>query len=241
MRRSRVCDWRKMRCGIISLLQESNTFLPERTTLDEFAADVLARGEAVRDSFAGSNHEIGGFFAGLNDERIEAVPQFAARALPYGMIASEAFDRLITEIVRAIETAGPLDGILVAPHGATVCESALDADGYWLSEVRQRVGPHIPIVGTVDPHANLSSEMVSACDALIAYRTNPHIDQRRGGLEAASLMARVLRGEVRPVMAAAFPPLAISIECQATDETPCREIMEVCDEIRALPGILSAS
>ena len=44
--------------------------------------------------------------------------------------------------------------------------------------------------------------MVEATDALTAYRTNPHLDQRDRGLEAASLMARTLRGEIRPVQAA---------------------------------------
>ena len=215
-----------MRCGVISLLQESNTFLPERTTLAEFSADVFARGDAVRERFEGSNHEIGGFFEGLKQENIDGVGVFAARALPYGIIEREAFERLMEDMRQALDAAGPLDGILVAPHGATVAEGALDADGYWLSEVRRRVGPQLPVIGTIDPHANLSSQMVAACDALIAYRTNPHIDQRQRGLEAASLMAQVLRGEVRATMAAAFPPLAMSIESQATAEAPCHELLQ---------------
>ncbi len=80
-----------MRCGIISLLQESNTFLPNRTTLADFAADVLASGEEIRPLFEGSPHELGGFFEGLSLARVDAVPLFAARALPYGMIEHAAF------------------------------------------------------------------------------------------------------------------------------------------------------
>ena len=45
--------------------------------------------------------------------------------------------------------------------------------------------------------------MVAACDALIAYRTNPHLDQRQRGIDAAKLMARTLRGELRPPLAEA--------------------------------------
>jgi microcystin degradation protein MlrC len=230
-----------MRCGILALLHESNTFVQATTTLADFEADVLVTGEAVRERFNESPHEIGGFFAGLEQERITAVPLMAARALPYGVIETRAFDRLIETMLDELNRAMPLDGILVAPHGATVSENAADADGHWLSIVRQRVGPHVPIIGTLDPHANLSGPMVEACDALIAYRTNPHIDQRERGEEAARLMARTLRGEVHPTMSAAFPPLSIRIDCQATDEPPCREWFCAADRIRQAPGVLSAS
>src|SRR5205807_7312822 len=124
----------------------------------------------------------------------------------------------------AIERAGPIDGLLVAPHGATVAANHADADGHWLSRLRQRFGKRFPIIGTLDLHANVSPQMVAACDALIAYRTNPHLDQRDRGIEAAQLLARTLRGEVRPVMAAEFLPLAINIEPQATAEEPCRTL-----------------
>src|SRR5205807_9050174 len=83
---------------------------------------------------------------------------------------------------------------------------------HWLTRLRHRFGRKFPIIGTLDLHANVSPAMTAACDALIAYRTNPHLDQRQRGIDAARLMARTLRGEVKPTMAAAFPPLAINIE-----------------------------
>jgi len=230
-----------MRVGIIGLLQESNTFLPEKTTWEHFEGDVLARGEQVRHRFAGARHEIGGFFQGLAQQDIEAVPIFAARALPYGVIDQETFARLMAEVGEGLKRAGRLDGLLVAPHGATVSEAQPDADGYWLAQVRKRVGLAVPIIGTIDPHANLSQAMVRACDALIAYRTNPHIDQHERGIEAAELMGLVLRKQVKPTMAAQFPPLAISIECQCTEEPPCRELVDIIDVIRNEADVLSVS
>ncbi|MEX2170932.1 MAG: M81 family metallopeptidase [Pirellulales bacterium] len=230
-----------MRCGILAFLHESNTFVSAKTTWADFASDVLACGEAVRERFTSSPHEIGGFFAGLEQERITAVPVMAARALPNGVIEAGTFERLLGMMIDELERALPLDAVLVAPHGATVSEQALDADGYWLSQIRRRLGPQVPIIGTIDPHANLSQQMVDACDALIAYRTNPHIDQRERGEEAARLLGRTLRGEIRPTMAAAFPPLAIRIDCQATDEPPCRDWFQLAEEIRRAPGVLSAS
>src|SRR5437868_2882212 len=111
-----------MRVGIIAFLQESNTFLSEKTRLEHFQQDVLLTGAAVRERFAGAPHEVGGFFAGLAEAKIEAVPLFAARALPYSTIAADAFDRLMTMMLQELDRALPLDGLLVAPHGATVSE-----------------------------------------------------------------------------------------------------------------------
>jgi microcystin degradation protein MlrC len=230
-----------MRVGIIGLQHESNTFLPTPTTIDNFRQVHLLSGDEVRTAYGSSHHELGGFFAGLAEEQIEAVPIFAAWAMPSGTITSATFDELRSRLWSALDSAGHIDGLLVAAHGAAVCESHRDMDGAWLSELRERVGASLPIIGTLDPHANVSTQMVAAVDALIAYRTNPHLDQRDRGIEAARLMARTLRGEVRPVVSAAFPPVAINIERQLTSASPCRELFAEADRMRTRPGVLSNS
>src|SRR5205085_9537801 len=105
-----------MRVGIIALLQESNTFLAGRTTLAHFEQDLLVEGEAVRARLAEAHHEVGGFFAGLAEAGATAVPLFAARALPFGVVEAAAFHELVRRMHVAIDSAGPLDGLLVAPH-----------------------------------------------------------------------------------------------------------------------------
>lgn len=230
-----------MRVGIIGLLHESNTFISQPTTLEHFHQNLLVAGETIREKFADAPHEIGGFLAGCQEAGLEAVPLVVARAFPYGPITAETFDAVTDLVWRELSAAGPLDGLLVAPHGATVSEKYPDADGYWLTELRRRVGSRMPIVGTLDPHGNLSPEMVAACDALVAYRSNPHLDQRARGLEAARLLARTLRGEIRPTMAASFPPVAINIERQLTSEPHCRALYRAADEQLARPGVLSNS
>lgn len=230
-----------MRVGIIGLLQESNTFVARPTTLADFEHDVLAVADAVRDRFESAHHEIGGFFEGLAHAGVEAVPVFAARALPSGPVTADAFERLLSMMFDALASAGPLDGVLAAPHGATVAEFHPDADGHWLTELRCRVGPRVPVIATLDPHANLSPAMVEATDALLAYRTNPHVDQRQRGVEAVALMARTLRGVVRPTQAAAFPPVAIGINCQSAGEEPCRSLYARAHAMLTRPGVLSNS
>ncbi len=230
-----------MRVGIIALLQESNTFVSKQTRLADFEADVLLTGDAVLDYFRDKEHEVGGFIAGLEAAGIEAVPVIAARALPFGTIQDGTFRELTRRLLEELRKALPLDGLLVAPHGATVAENHPDADGYWLTQARVAVGLDVPIIGTMDPHANLSPAMVAATDALLAYETNPHLDQRARGEAAAKLLARTLRGEVRPRQAAAFPPLAINIQSQNTAAEPLLSLYRKASEVKTRPGVLDAS
>jgi len=229
------------RIGIIGLMHESNTFIAAQTTLVDFENDLLLRGPSVREKMADSLHEVGGFFAGLQMAGMEAVPIFMARALPYGTISAETADILFERLLDAVAEHGPLDGYLVAPHGATVSANHADFDGDWLTLLRERIGRQTPMIATLDLHANMSARMVAAFDAIVGYRTNPHLDQKERGIEAALLIARTVRGEIRPTVAAAFPPLAANIERQASSEPHWRPLQDKQAAQLTLPGVLSNS
>ncbi|MBD3674449.1 MAG: M81 family metallopeptidase [Planctomycetaceae bacterium] len=237
-----------MRIGIIGLLHESNTFLASPTVIDNFKQVTLATGAEIPPLFEESHHEIGGFFVGLKqlsdsiEEPIEIVPIFVGRSLPSGTISSECWQELQRRLFQELEQAGPLDGLLLAPHGATVSEEILDADGNWMQKVRQVVGLDLPLIATCDPHANLSPQMVAACDAILAYRTNPHLDQKQRGMQAAELLVRTIQGEIKPCMEAIFPPMAISIDRQMTEEWPLSELCATANEQQLTePDLLSNS
>jgi microcystin degradation protein MlrC len=225
----------------MALLQESNTFVSQPTFFKHFEEDLLAEGETVRERLASAHHEVGGFFQGLEEEQLEAVPIFAARAVPHGKMTGDTLSALLDRMFDRLDQAGPLQGLLLAAHGATVSSGVADVDGYWLSKIRERVGPDVPLIATLDPHANLSPQMAEATDALIAYQTNPHIDQRQRGLEAAKIMANTVKWNCKPTQAAAFPPLAINIEKQLTEEDPCRGLFQRAKQWAKEPGVLSAS
>jgi microcystin degradation protein MlrC len=234
-----------MHIGIVALLHESNTFASQPTTLERFREDLLIEGESLREALADSHHEVGGFFAGLDEagkaSPVTAVPLFACRATPGGIITADAFATIVGRMLSIVGAAASLDGILVAPHGAAVSDSHRDADGYWLARLRSLVGDSVSIVGTLDAHANLSPQMVESCDALIAYRTNPHLDQRERGQDAARLLVSTIRGEVRPTMAATYPPLAINIERQCTSEPHLRSLYALADQQLRDRAVLSNS
>ncbi len=229
-----------MRVGVLGLIHESNTFFAGKTSYEDFKQHHVLWGDAMRKTYAPAFHEIGGFFAGLEQAGLEPVPIYCATQKPSGTITAAALEKLWQDIETSLDNMGNLEGLLIAAHGAAVCESQPDMDGWWLSKVREKVGG-IPIICTLDLHANVSQKMIEAVDATIAYRTNPHIDQRERGLEAANLLARMLRGEVKPTQALATPPVVINIERQLTNVSPCLELQELADELRTRPDVLSVS
>ena len=230
-----------MKVGIIAIQHESNTFLSQPTELEDFERDVLLTGDAIRMKFAASHHELGGFFQGLSDHNIDAVPLFAARAVPSGRITAATCDDLVSMMLESLHRGGTFDGLLVAPHGAGVSEKHPDFDGYWLTRLREAVGSSLPMVCTLDLHANVSQAMVDACNATIAYRTNPHLDQRECGKLAADLLCAHLRAEVCLTQALVMPRIAINIERQLTSDEPCASLYRLADEQLQQPRILSNS
>jgi microcystin degradation protein MlrC len=232
----------KFRVGVAGFLHESNTFLGVPTGYENFVAASLTRGPDVVARWRGAHHELGGFVDGLlAAEDVELVPLLATFAIPSGTVTAEAFERVVGELVLELRTAMPLDGLLLALHGATVSAAFPDADGEVLKRVREVLGEALPVVTTLDLHANVSQAMVERATATMAYRTNPHLDQRERGLEAADLLLRTLRGEVRPVQHLESPPMLIQISKQHTAGGAARELYELAAEVMDWPGVLSAS
>ncbi len=229
-----------MRVGVVAILHESNTFIQQPTAYAHFLEDLWLEGSDIWHYFWGGHHEVSGFLAGLRKEGIQPVPLFAARAMPYGPIDAQCYRTILDRLVRHIAAADPVDGWLVALHGAAVSQLDWDVDGTILAYLHEAAGSR-PIIATLDAHANLSPKMVVACRALIPYRTNPHLDQYERGFEAARLAAWTLRGKVDPVVAAAFPPMVINIERQGTFESHWAPILEELERQRSEPGILNAS
>ena len=165
----------------------------------------------------------------------------ATFAVPSGALTEDAYERLVAELLDSVRQNLPIDALLVALHGATVSVPYPDADGEFLRRLREMVGPEMPVVLTLDLHANISAAMAQHSTALVTYRSNPHLDQEERGREAARLLARTMRGEVRPVQALEAPPFFVQISKQYTAVEPARSLYAAVQEVMAWPGILSAS
>jgi microcystin degradation protein MlrC len=230
-----------MRIGIAGISHESNSFSSQPTTLDRFREHGLLRGDEIVARHRDAHTKIAGYLQGADEYGYSAVPLFVASAAPIGPLTAQCYETLVGEVLDAIRNAGPLDGLFLYLHGAMVSEGYPDADGELCARVRALLGPDVPIMTTPDIHANMSQAMVEHTTATVIYRTNPHLDTRERGLETARLMARTLRGEVRPVQWLEQPPMLINILKQHTGEEPCLGLVRDVEEAMSRPEILSAS
>jgi len=187
---------------------ETNIFNPVPTQLDDFIVRGILYGDEIIARRRGTNTEIGGFIDILEQQGIEIVTSVSAQAMASGLVTTEAVDTFMDVLLDKLE-ATQVDGILLHLHGAMVTEEHDDGEGYVLREIRQKVGTDIPIVITLDLHATLTPGMIENADAITVYRTYPHMDMAERGREAASILLKILGGEIKPVMALCKPPLLI--------------------------------
>jgi microcystin degradation protein MlrC len=227
-----------MRVAVAGFAHESNTFSSQPTGLESFGisegGQMLARN---RDTY----HEIAGYIAAGCDHDIELCPTLSAGATPAGAVTTAAYEEITGRILSGIADLGSIDGVLLALHGAMVAEEFPQADAETVRRVRVQVGPDVPIAVTHDYHANVPPELVDDADILIIYKTNPHIDQRERGYEAATLLARTIRGDVRPTMALVKPSLVFNIYYHNTSVAPMQPVMQQAIYLEKQPGILSTS
>ncbi len=229
-----------MRIAVAGFMHESNTFNPLATDRAAFAAQSLAFGPGWLAEWRDAHHEVGGFLEAVAAEGFEPVPLVMAWATPSGPVTDEVFEEVTGYLIDQLRRLRP-DGLLLALHGAMVAASHADADGEVVTRLRQAMGSDFPIVVTLDLHGNLSERLITNSHAAVAYRTCPHVDQRECGRRAASLLARMLRGEIRPEQALAKPPLIVNIMVHDTSQEPLRVFMEEARALEQRPDILAVS
>lgn len=219
-------------------LHETNTFAPTRADWAAFNCGetfpAFVEGDVMVERFAGNNIPIGGFITAARERGWTLLPSCWAGATPSAHITEDAFERLAGVIVGNVRGAlqtGGLNAVYLDLHGAAVAEHLDDAEGELLARIRDLAGPQVPIVASLDLHANVTQQMLATADALVAYRTYPHVDMADTGRLAARLLERRLRrGEREPVHAMRLPFL-LPLNVQTTMTEPAAAIYR---ELRAL-------
>jgi microcystin degradation protein MlrC len=229
-----------MRIAVAGFMHESNNFNPLRTDRAAFAAQSLTFGPALLDEWRDAHHEVGGFLQAIAADGDEAVPIVMAWATPAGPVADDVLEEVTAHLIEQLKRQRP-DGLLLALHGAMVADSYPDADGEVATRLRQAMGPDFPLVITFDLHGNLSPRLIASCNAAVAYRTCPHIDQRETGRRAAAILHQMLRGRTKPCQALAKPPLIVNIMTHDTSQQPLKEFMDAARELEQQPGVLAVS
>jgi microcystin degradation protein MlrC len=219
-----------MRIAIGGFQHETNTFAPSKATFDEFARGgawpPLLKGGDILDGTAGINLPVAGFVDVMRKTTHQLVPTAWAAASPSAHVTKDAFERIAGMIVGALSSAGKLDAVYLDLHGAMVTEHLNDGEGELLSRVRAVVGSEIPLVASLDLHANVTHGMLEHADLLIAYRTHPHIDMADTGGRVARLLQQRLAGKPRPRLSARRVPFLIPLQTQCTMLEPAKSIYE---------------
>jgi microcystin degradation protein MlrC len=235
-----------MRIAIGGISHETSSFAVVPTRLVDFESGLgLYRGEEILHRFAGTNICTGGFIDGAKSHGFELVPLLWGFAYPSGLIDRADYETLKGEFLDRLRDAesdaGPVDGVLLDLHGAMVVDGIDDGDGDFIEAVRKAVGPDRPIVVTFDLHGNHTQRRVDAATAIVGFDTYPHIDMAERGREAADLIVRTIRREIRPVMALRQIPLFWSVQSQVTAHPPMDEVIRRAHDLERRPGMLSVT
>lgn len=190
--------------AVLGVILESNRLSPVATRADFDSFYVLEGPElldAARQPSSVIAPEASAFVQMMDATGAwQPVPLLLAGCHPHGPIEAGAMHGFTQSIIKGLEDAGPVDAVYIANHGAMVATDSHDPDGDLIAAVRAQVGAQVPLVVTLDLHANISDTMASSADMIIGYRTNPHVDMIERGEEAAATLRMILAGRSRPRM-----------------------------------------
>lgn len=222
---------------------ETNTFAPSQADWAAFnrgdSFPAFVRGRAMQDQLSGVNIPVGGFMDEARARGWQLIPSAWAGAIPSAHVTRDAFERIsaaIMEDVRAALAHGGLDGVYLDLHGAAVAEHCDDTEGELLSRVRECIGPHRPLVASLDLHANVTRRMLAMADALVSYRTYPHVDMAATGALAAELLQRRLALGRREALQVHRLPYLIPLNAMCTQMEPARTIYQRMVELDRTHG-----
>jgi microcystin degradation protein MlrC len=223
------------RIAVGGFQHETNTFAPTRADYAAFEAGGgwpgITRGDRIAEVVRGANIPAAGAIESLHAAGHRTVGLAWAAASPSAHVTRDAYERIAGEIVRRLASQGPFDGVYLDLHGAMVAEHLDDGEGELLARVRRAVGPRVPVVASLDLHANVTPEMIERSDALVAYRTYPHVDMAETGARAACLLHAILRAGRSPAKAFAALDYLTGIPSQSTFLEPGKSLYALLERL----------
>ncbi|WP_306118975.1 MULTISPECIES: M81 family metallopeptidase [unclassified Roseitalea] len=230
-----------MRIALIHIAQETNDFNPVPTTLEDYRAFGIEKGDEML-SNAAAESAVAGYLDAVRDSGrdVETVPIIRAFAVAGGRVTQQAFDFFAESIRAGLQTAGPVDGLALQLHGACAAEHLDDVEGAQAKLCRSILGPHVPIVAAIDHHANVTNQLIAHCDAIVGHRTQPH-DVHDTGRIGAQVLLRIAAGEVKPVMTWRKIPLLSHQEQFLTSQGPMKTWFDRARQMETDPRVIQAS
>ena len=232
-----------IRIAVAGISHETNSFNPTKATLADFeeADSLSADRKAWLESTAKSNTNASGMIAGAAAQGVELYPIHFFQAVPRGPIDDKGFETMVGRIIDGLKRGPAYDGVLLTLHGAMVVDSYPSGDAEIVRRVRQAMGPRFPIAVTHDFHANVDPVIVANANIVITGKECPHLDTKERGRQTAEILARMIKGEVKPVQALVKPPMMLNLVFHDTYHAPLKAIVDASKAAEKIPGVLAVS
>lgn len=218
-----------MRIIIGSLIHETNTFSSVETTIDSFKEWDLSYGDDIINKHRGVAYYLGGMIDECDAHGIEYIPTVSAMARPSGLITKDTYQTLKNDFLEAIKRESHYDAICLSLHGAGVVDGIDDMEGDFLQAVREVVGYDIPLVVSLDLHANMTEQMIHEADVLVGNVLYPHSDSYEIGREAVAIAKQLVEKKIKPT--AHLINLPLIIPTFTTEKSPMIELNAACAEV----------
>ncbi|MNM74873.1 hypothetical protein D3C81_866380 [compost metagenome] len=226
--------------AVAGIIHETNTYTTEVSGPTPLSAFEQYWGDEIVHAFQGANHQVGGFIEGARLAGVQLKNTFLGQATPSAIIEAGAYEAMKQEILSGIRGAMPVQGVLLALHGAGVAQGVEDIEGDLAQAVRNLVGPEIPIAAVYDLHGNVTPQMHEACDISLPCRLYPHTDFLMRGVEAVDLTMQMLREGFKPFTVIRRLPMLPYIVTTQEGFIPFR-VNEICRELMSRPGVIDCS
>jgi microcystin degradation protein MlrC len=241
---------RALRVAVARLSHETNARSPIPTSVDELRRGAWDAGPALAARIARDGHEAppplhraelwGAARAAEADGGVEIVPLLSVWAVPGGPLTADAWAAARDALLTELDAAGPLDGLLLALHGALTATGSAAPEVELLRAIRAR-RPGLKVLVVFDLHAHLTPDKLAALDLLVAYRTNPHRDLADAGARGLRLLVSTLRGQVRPTSTWRSLPMVLGGGTTVDFAPASRPAFQALRAAARRPGVLDAS
>ncbi len=229
---------------LASFSHESNTFVvnPETTTREDFQDRWEHFGGEVVENLAGAETDVGGVIDAVEEHDVDLQPVLAASATPGAPVEQSTYEFYTEQIISGVkEHLDEIDGVILPLHGAMVPEHLHDGEGELIAQIREIVGPEIPISVTLDLHGNVTEKMMENADSIVGFKEYPHLDKAETGRLGTEILIETIYGRANPTMHIERPPQIIFQPKAYTPSGPMAEVMDQVREHEARDDVLGVS
>ncbi|MXQ12122.1 M81 family metallopeptidase [Microvirga makkahensis] len=223
---------------VAEFMHETNTFSVQLTNEQAFRNSSYYLGDEIPLAFKGTRTSVGAAFEASTKYGWDVVHPVAAGANPSGRVTDECFEAIAARI---LDACSGVDGVLLHLHGSMSTQSYDDGEGELLARIRTRVGDDVPVIAVLDLHATVTQRMADNANALISYRTYPHVDQYERTWQAAELLEKAMAGVISPKVALARRPILYALDGGRTTSLPMVELLRRGEQIEAAGKALVVS